>query len=165
MSQEIDRFISPTYGILSFDQVIEKIADFIKSDSDFMHTVVVGTDSKPATPNKDVDFVTVVLVHRKNKGGIYFYRHVQKSNIYSLQQRIGEEVALSLELAVILREKFSHNGLSQYQPEIHVDVGEHGATRELIKMVRGMVIGSGFTVKTKPDSYGASKVADKHTHA
>jgi len=26
-----------------------------------------------------------------------------------------------------------------------------------------MVTGNGFTAKTKPDSYGASKVADKHT--
>jgi len=33
----------------------------------------------------------------------------------------------------------------------------------MIKEVVGMVTGNGFTAKTKPDSYGASKVADKHT--
>ena len=47
--------------------------------------------------------------------------------------------------------------------EIHVDVGEHGDTREMIKDVVGMVTGNGFVAKTKPYAYAASYVADKHT--
>jgi len=38
-----------------------------------------------------------------------------------------------------------------------------GPTREMIKEVVGMVNGNGFTAKTKPESYGAFVVADKHT--
>ena len=50
-----------------------------------------------------------------------------------------------------------------YQLEIHVDVGNAGKTNQIIKEVVGMVTGSGYAVKTKPDAYGASAVADKHT--
>lgn len=37
------------------------------------------------------------------------------------------------------------------------------STREMIREVVGMVSGNGFTAKTKPESYGAFVVADKHT--
>ena len=55
------------------------------------------------------------------------------------------------------------NGHGHYQLEIHIDVGRVGETREMIKEVVGIVTGNGYMAVTKPDSYGASKVADKHT--
>ena len=51
----------------------------------------------------------------------------------------------------------------KYNLEIHVDIGEHGDTRDMIKEVVGMVTGNGFVAKTKPQAYAASYVADKHT--
>jgi len=59
--------------------------------------------------------------------------------------------------------KDSLAGLAPYALEIHIDVGEVGPTREMIKEVVGMVTGSGFTAKTKPEAYGAASVADKYT--
>ena len=47
--------------------------------------------------------------------------------------------------------------------EIHLDVGENGKTKELIRDIVGMITGTGFAARIKPDSFGASKVADKHT--
>jgi predicted RNase H-related nuclease YkuK (DUF458 family) len=44
-----------------------------------------------------------------------------------------------------------------------LDVGEKGQTKDLIREVVGMVVGSGFDARIKPDSFGASKVADKYT--
>ena len=67
-------------------------------------------------------------------------------------------MALSLEMARIMTEKLSGSEL-----EIHVDVGQRGETRAMIKEVAGMITGFGFSCKTKPDSFGASHVADKHT--
>lgn len=52
---------------------------------------------------------------------------------------------------------------AKYDFEIHIDVGALGPTREMIKEVVGMVTGNGFVAKTKPESWGASSVADKHT--
>ena len=70
---------------------------------------------------------------------------------------------MSIELASVLRGRLNENGLKRLPVEIHLDVGENGATREIVKEVVGMVTGSGYAARTKPDSFGASKVADRHS--
>jgi predicted RNase H-related nuclease YkuK (DUF458 family) len=62
-----------------------------------------------------------------------------------------------------IAEYFSASGFAEMPVEVHIDVGAQGETRDLIKEVVGMVVGSGFQAKIKPDAYGASSVADKHT--
>ena len=84
-------------------------------------------------------------------------------NVYVMADRITKETQYSIELAWKLRDTFRHNGLSGIEPEVHLDVGEKGLTRDMIKWVTGMVLGSGFKYKIKPESYGATKVADRHT--
>ncbi len=80
-----------------------------------------------------------------------------------LRQRIYEEAALSLETADDFLKVFKYNGISKLDVEIHVDIGNVGETRDMISEVVGMIRGSGFVCKTKPESFGASKVADRHT--
>ncbi len=126
------------------------------------YKLIIGTDSQ-ATYEEKVCFVTAVIIHRVGKGGrYYFYKHTQKY-LGSLRQRIYYETYLSLEVASRLTAKMAENGESNLNIEIHLDVGEKGDTREIIKEVVGMVIGSGYAACIKPDSYGASKVADKYT--
>jgi predicted RNase H-related nuclease YkuK (DUF458 family) len=60
-------------------------------------------------------------------------------------------------------EKLSSNGWENLDIEIHLDVGEQGKTKEIVREVVGMVTGSGFDARIKPESYGASSVADKYT--
>ncbi len=62
-----------------------------------------------------------------------------------------------------MAEKLAENGYADLNVEIHLDVGENGQTRDLIREVVGMVVGSGFDARIKPDSYGAMTVADKYT--
>jgi predicted RNase H-related nuclease YkuK (DUF458 family) len=62
-----------------------------------------------------------------------------------------------------LASRLAHDGLAHLDLEIHLDVGQEGATKSLIREVVGMVTGSGFDAKIKPESYGASAVADKYT--
>ena len=68
-------------------------------------------------------------------------------------------LACSDEVLALLKD----DGITKYDVEIHVDIGSIGETKEMINEVVGMVRSSGFLVKTKPYSYGASKVADRHT--
>lgn len=161
MTALMGKFNSPTYGDLEYDEIIEKIALFIKEDSNFKYKVIVGTDSE--TRNKTGDFVTAIIVHRLGKGGIYFWRRNLLLNVVAIADRIAKETQLSLELAWDIRDTFRHNGLSGYEPEVHIDVGENGKTRDMIRWVTGMVRGSGFRYKIKPEAYGATKVADKYT--
>jgi len=153
-------FISPSYGRMDFDAVFADIVSFINQDSQADYQLIIGTDS---CSRDDVCFVTAVIVHRKGKGARYYYLKRRQEKLASLRQRIFYEAALSLTVASQVAERMAHDGLANLNVEIHLDVGQQGETREFIREVVGMVAGSGFDAKIKPDSFGASKVADKHT--
>ena len=74
-----------------------------------------------------------------------------------------QEAIFSLAAAEEFLQLFKTDGISKFDLEIHVDIGKVGDTRDLIAEIVGMVRSSGFMVKTKPDSFAASKVADRHT--
>lgn len=172
-SFEIDKqtFQSITHGNLKVEEIIELIRFFLEENSKAEYSLVIGTDSheksgSPIGTPKKINLVTAVLIHRKGFGGKYFWIRKEVGNIYSLRDKIYAETITSLNFAtafVPLLKKGLNGHSSNYNLEIHVDVGEHGDTRDMIKEVVGMVTGYGFVAKTKPEAYGASYVADKHT--
>ncbi len=156
-----ETFHSISFGDLNYRQVLDKIAAYIKADSDPTYKIIVGSDSQARVG--DADFVTAIIVHRMGKGGIYFWKKQKLHNQHSMQERIARETQMSLELAWQIRGDFQHNGLSAYEPEVHLDVGMEGVSRDMVKWVTGMILGSGFVFKIKPDSFAASSVADRYT--
>ena len=169
---ELDLFQSATHGVLPITKAIKHIKKFLEEDPNAEYSLVVGTDSheknslKENNGSKNIGLVTAVLVHRKGFGGKYFWRRKEVSNIHNLREKIYAETLESLSFASgfipMLRKEL--NGKSpNYNLEIHIDVGQHGDTRDMIKEVVGMVTGNGFVAKTKPEAYGATYVADKHT--
>lgn len=186
--QNEPKFNSPTHGKTSFTEVVYSLADYMEDAPKEKYQVIIGSDSR--TNNLEnthkVDFITAIVIHRLGMGGRYFWRKETKDNIYTLRQKIYEETNLSLATAQKLlnslnnylqneknnsrpsRQKKSgrpgsNNAMPQYELEIHVDIGQDGPTREMIKEIVGMVNGFGFHARTKPESYAASKVADKYT--
>ncbi|OGG03897.1 hypothetical protein A2W14_05500 [Candidatus Gottesmanbacteria bacterium RBG_16_37_8] len=157
-----DCFNSPTYGVLSLVKLRRKALEFIESAPEYQYRLVIGTDSQPKNGH-GVDFVTAIVIHRVGYGGIYFWRRIIDSKTYVLRSRIYQEAALSLACADEVLALLKNDGITKYDVEIHVDIGSIGETKEMINEVVGMVRSCGFNVKTKPHSYGASKVADRHT--
>lgn len=159
-------FYSPTRGSLSVAEMISDISSFMDEDLASFYTLIIGTDSqvKHANGSTEVDFVTAVIVYRQKKGARYFFRKEKQDKKFVLRDRIYTETLMSLDLAKVLVPQI-HESISQekYDLEIHIDVGPNGPTREMIREVVGMVTGSGYVAKTKPESWGASSVADKHT--
>lgn len=159
-------FNSPTKGELTVEGVITNVADFVKEDPGSYYRLVIGTDSqtKSMAGQSQIDYVTAVVVHRKGRGARYFWKKEKKDKIPVLRDKIYTETLLSLscaqELVPLLRKAVSP---AKYDFEIHIDVGPIGPTRDMIKEVVGMVSGNGFIAKTKPEAWGASSVADKHT--
>lgn len=153
-------FVNPTKGKLNWERVYEDIMSFIDGDPDANYNVIIGTDSHA---KDETCFVTAIIIHQVGKGARYYYSKVRQRKITSLRQKILFEASLSLECAGKVAKQLSENGHADLNLEIHLDVGPNGRTKELIKEVVGMVIGSGFDAKIKPESCGASKVADKHT--
>lgn len=163
-------FRSTTHGELTETEVISYVRSFLEKNPEAKYSLVIGTDSQEKIESikgkRIVHLVTAIVVHRKGFGGKYFWRKASIPNIVTLRQKIYAETIASLELATsfVPKLKQSLNGNSpHYDLEIHVDVGNHGDSRDMIKEVVGMVNGNGFVAKTKPDAYGASYVADKHT--
>lgn len=153
-------FISPTYGKLSFDRMFQQLVGYMQEQPDQRYNLIIGTDS---LLGDDTCFVTAIVIHRVGHGGRYFYHKFRNRKIESLRQRILYETSLSLETASQLSAQLATNGFSELPVEIHLDVGDRGDTKRIIREVVGMVQGSGYAAVTKPDSYGASKVADRET--
>ena len=168
-------FYSPTKGNLEFTQVIREMYDYISAQPEFFYDIVVGCDS----PSSDKPFFPIaIVVLRTGAGGRFFLKRMHYPDNFlkrfvhvptNWKQRILQEVYLSCELALTLRETLEKEfGASRpafnYQfAYIHADVGEQGKTKEMVKEVTGLIRGNGFEPRIKPFSFAASVVADRYT--
>lgn len=145
---------------LSLREVIAGVLYFMRQVPERHYKVVIGTDSEKDL--KGTDFVSAVVVHRVGNGGRYWWRRTRGPSFKALRDRIYQEALASLKIAQELIQILREDKIVDLDLEIHVDIGENGETRVMLQEVVGMIRGSGFEVKTKPDSYGATKVADRH---
>lgn len=156
------RFNSPSRGQITFKEMVYLVGLFMHANPTATYQLVVGTDSH--IYNNQVDFVSAVIVHRIGEGGIYFWEpHREHRKSYVLRDRMYQEALYSIDLAKEFMDQFTLEGIIHFNIEIHVDIGENGKSRDMIKEVVGMVRGNGFVVKIKPNAYAASSVADRHT--
>jgi|SRR3989338_9890767 len=160
-SLHFNDFRSPTHGQLDFDQVLEKLLEYVGNEPGLEYELIIGTDSMPT--GIEAEFVSAIVVHRKSRGGIYFWSKRHETSLHTLRQRIFQEALFSLRLAEQLIERLKEKNISDFNLTIHVDVGPNGETKKMLHEIVGMIKGNGFAVKTKPDSYGASSIADRHT--
>lgn len=160
-------FISPTVGELSVPEMVSEIEGFVHEEPRSFYRLVIGTDSQTRSINghAEIDFVTAIVIHRAGRGARYFWKKIKKEmKVPVLRDKIYTETAMSLEVAQdMVPEIRKRITPAKYDFEIHIDVGPIGPTRDMIREVVGMVNGNGFVAKTKPESWGASSVADKHT--
>lgn len=160
-------------NVLTFTQVYEEIIKFIKADTNCSYTISVGTDSQVASRTV---FVSCIHVHRVGRGAIGFlHKSEVQRPIFSLREKIYLETYASLQLAYMFDDErinrltsiVNNNNKrnSGVTFEFHIDVGKKGKTKALINEMIGMVSGSMFIPKIKPDSYCASSFADRYTKA
>lgn len=153
-------FESPTKGRMKFEEMFSDLLFYLAEAPNDRYKLIVGTDSH--TRHETV-FVTAVVVHRIGKGGRYFFHKSRRRAIKSLRQKIFYETSTSLAVAARITGQLESSGFSDLDVEIHIDVGQQGDTKDLIREIVGMVVGSGYHAAIKPYSFGASKVADKYT--
>jgi len=164
-------FYSPTKGNLGFAEVLKEIKEYISAEPSLFYDIVVGCDS----PSSDKPFFPIaIVILRKGFGGRFFLKkmHYPDAELKRFvnvptnwKQRILQEVYLSCELALMLREVLDKElvGANYQFAYIHADVGEHGKTKEMVREVTGLIKGSGFEPMIKPYSFAASVVADRYT--
>ena len=146
---------------MTVDEVVRAIVDFMTIEPLRRYKVTIGTDSELLRGGK-ADFVTAVVVHRVGNGGRYFWRRFELGKFHNLRDRIIKEVLISLEVAEKVLAELKKHPLPEFDFEIHADIGENGATKVMIQEVVAMIRANNFQAKTKPESYAASNVADRH---
>ena len=160
-------FFNPTKGQMDLQGVMQELILYLQEKPHRDYEIIIGCDSSAV---EEPTFPVVIVVLRKKEGGRFFLTKVHypaPRKFYNLHDRILEEVLLSCQLALWLRENFAleakKEGLeASYQLQhIHADVGENGLTRDMIKEVTGLIRGNGFTPMIKPESFAASSVADR----
>lgn len=159
-------FYNPSRGNLQVSQVIDAILDYINEKPEKFYDIIVGCDS---SSGEEPHFPVAVVILRVGEGGRFFLKKIGYKNrkFYNWKTRVLEEVLLSCELALFLREKVEKklegNPFNYQFRYIHADIGENGATRDMIKEVTGLIRGNGFEPKIKPEAYVASTVADRYS--
>src|SRR3989338_11420265 len=103
-------FYSPSKGNMEFSGVIKDIQSYVCEQPEFFYDIVVGCDS----PSSDKPFFPIaIVVLRKGSGGRFFLKKMhypdnELKRFMNVQtnwkQRILQEVYLSCELALTLRE-------------------------------------------------------------
>ncbi len=141
--------------------VIDTIRAFMSERPESSYKIIIGTDSLGVNDSY-TDFVTAIVVQRVGNGGKYFWKRLSRQHVYGLRDRIIKEVMLTLETATDVLKLLKEHPELTFDFEVHVDVGMQGKTSALISEVTGMIRGYNFPFKTKPESYAASNIADKH---
>ncbi len=157
------QFHNETRGTLGFEETVGEIVAFIKKDPSRFYKIIVGTDSHASGL---AELVSAVTVWRVGNGAIHFWTKSEERKFSTLRERIWQEAIQSIMLAqelrarltVVLGDDFFWDG-----NEVHVDIGVNGPTRDLIDSVVGMIKGYNFQPVIKPEAFGASTVADRHT--
>ncbi len=145
------------------EQIVPELIRYMKDDDKRRYKIIIGTDSDVSL-NSKVDFVTAIVIHRVGNGGRYFWRRILTGKIPTLRDRMWQEVLMSLDVAKdFIAVMQTQKEMPHFDFEVHIDIGENGATRDMIQELVGVVRANNFEAKTKPDSYAASKVADRHT--
>ncbi len=152
---------------MRFEEVVKALFEFIREEPKYEYRLIIGTDSRDLQEDHPVQvFVTALVVHRIGFGGRYFWRRTYMREPSDIRSKIYHEAWLSLQVSQRLMEvlrSYPDNHLSNYRVEIHVDIGNIGPTRTLIREVVGMIENLGFVAKIKPESFGASRIAHRHT--
>ena len=142
--------------------MIEEILDIVRDVSKFKnHKIIIGSDS--VRLGSDFVFTKAICILNKEAHDrrYFYYRDVlQDDNFSDLSTRLLKETEDSINLAFLLRDSIRNINI-----EIHADVNYDAkyTSSRYHNMIYGYVTGCGFEVKTKPDSFVASAIADLHT--
>ena len=143
-------------NVWSRKDMMSKIKWYLDND----YSICVGSDSQMHYESTVMVTSVVVYNHMKGNNCFYFKDYVDNSKYPTLRSRIMDEGFRSLELAIILKEKFGCN------IEIHLDIGddpEINKTHEFVSELTGIMSSQGFDVKIKPESFASSGFADLFT--
>lgn len=152
---------------VTLEQIPDVLLAFYERNKQYgsMMSIIIGTDSQNFS---DTKMVSVIAMICEGHGGIFVYEISHRKLIQNVKVKLHTETSDSLILAEQLVEMLEANPkyLEMYTScpiSIHVDAGNSpkGKTRALIPELVGWIKACGYDVKTKPESFVASTIADR----
>ena len=134
------------------------IEEYVKSKRDDCY-FFIGTDSQNYSKKRNCVFTSVLIAYKMHRGGSVVIHRDTVSYMDSLRQRLLMEAMRSLEIAWWLTQHIPKDNVIG----IHLDVNQSLKFKsgqykdELV----GLVCAQGFQAIVKPDSFAASKCADR----
>jgi len=136
-------------------QPIGDVVEFVREQAHEGQIVHLGTDSMQL--RRHTRFVTVVAILTPGRGGRAIWTREVRPRIHSLRERLLREVWLSVELGLSL------HPVVPGPLHVHIDanpIARHKSSAYVQELV-GLVVGQGFRAVIKPESWAASRAADR----
>ena len=149
-----------SFNKISFDDILAKLLILQKEPN---HLIIIGSDSH-YRKNYTVFATAITIVNPSGKmHSLYFYNKsiiTIKNKFGDLFYRLYQEMQESLSVANEIR-----NSLPNVNIEVHLDVSSSSKnkTYKFSNGIKEIVTSQGYPVKIKPNAWGATAVADKHT--
>lgn len=120
--------------------------------------VCIGTDSQ--VKGKRIDFATVVVFRRKNKGAFMFINNETLQRKMAIKERMLYEVSKSIDIAFKLTPLLIEFGIDM---EVHADINTNPnfKSNAALNEAMGFILGMGFAFKAKPQAFASTSCANK----
>lgn len=159
---------------MSFEQVFQKIVQFMKRDPKGNYRLMFGTDSQ--VHGTYTKFITGIVVQRKKKGAWACIRKIiVPRKMTNLHERISYETSLTEEIVAMFTEERKNELIDIVLPNIykgssftvegHIDIGsgKRNKTRIFVNEMVSRMESIGVEPKIKPDAFVASCYANRYT--
>jgi hypothetical protein len=120
--------------------------------------VCIGTDSQ--VKGEVIDFATVVVFLREQKGGFMYIQQEKIHKKMSIKERMLNEVQRSIETAYALCDLLD---LYDVDLEVHADINTNPnfKSNQALHEAMGYILSMGFVFKAKPEAFASSYCANK----
>ncbi|WP_235924895.1 ribonuclease H-like YkuK family protein [Neobacillus sedimentimangrovi] len=159
---------------MSFEQVFERIVEFISSDPCGNYRLMIGTDSQ--VHKSQTTFITGIVIQNVGKGVWACIRKViVPRKMTQLHERISLELSLTEEIVSLFTSERKNTLINLVLPHIydgasftiegHIDIGagKRNKTSEFVKEMVTRMESMGVEPKIKPDAFVASSYANRYT--
>ena len=165
-------FFNKSMKKICFIDVFKKILDFVKYDPKEIYTLAIGTDSQVKADC--TVFISAIMIYRKGKGAWgCMSRYRTQRRIVNMREKISIETFLTQQIAYMFTPNILDEIIdiilpyidqgAEFHHEVHIDIGNNGSSKRLIKEMTSYFAGMYFEPKIKPDSYVASSYANRYT--
>jgi uncharacterized protein len=159
---------------LSFDEVFERIVQFMTFDPNGNYRLMVGTDSQ--VHKTQTIFITGVVIQNEGHGVWACIRKVViPRKMTALHERISLELSLTEEIVSLFTIERKNKLIEIILPNVyqgatftmegHIDIGagKRNKTSEFVKEMVSRIESMGVEPKIKPNAFVASSYANRYT--